>query len=327
MRRPVILNLGLAAGVTVALLAGCSGAGRAPGLLTQSPAQELAATQMTTVQLLKSWLSVLYPVATTPPGQPEIHHEFLDPDTMHLWGVDSHGRAFDYLTHTDGSGSGTWSEPNGVAVTGTWGPLTQPVPRTYVRDMVYQYPGMTLSYRSTTVQPAGGGFAAVTREGRETLSDGRELDFRTHCDGVGAQSLHLQLPAEGQDVTLQVPIAIVVGNWRPAAGQPATGVAASPGGAQSLALQGVDGDWQQWQVTAADGTAATFALGPGMSGSGRLERAGALLGVLNWTESLQGRLDLTNLTTVEVAPLAAARDLAIDRWLKSLVGLSPGTIQ
>lgn len=316
--------------LTVALmLGGCSGAGVSPGVARNQALQSLAAEHLTTVQLLRSWLTVMYPAGVGQTGQWHIDVVQVDEDTWRCYGTDSLGQPLDFYSNADGSGYGYWYTAPGVRVDGTWTPCVWLSARVVQQDVQYQYPDLHLSYRVTCdyAPPGGNGFAATRQEGTAALVGGQQLAFCWANNAVDCDQLHLELPAARLMVDLQVPVTQVYNEgWRPAPGQPATGTMQGPDGGASLALTGTDCDWQHWALTAADGTTGSFDLGAGMSGSGQISRGGSLQAALNWTDTLTGRLDMLGLGQVELTPAAAARDLAIEKWLHSVAGLGPGAI-
>lgn len=194
--------------------------------------------------------------------------------------------------------------------------------------MHYEYPDMTLDF--TNAVDFGhmvGNFAPSTWEGTQTLQDGRTLTFRWHSNVADAETVRLELPAADLQLEFTVPVAFVKDyGFRPLPDSQVLGTAQASGGALTFRLSGVNGVWKRLQVTSGE-TVGNFVLSGDMAGGGRFEKSGQVLGVMSWPDSLVARLDLTSLATVEVTPVAAARDLAIDRWITSLAGLSPMSVQ
>lgn len=322
-----------AAAALVAALAGCSGAGVAPTALTQSTAQAASADQLTALLLLRSWLGIMYPPPPPPPpGTLVLNRERIDANHIRLYGTDSWLHAFDYtLNTTDQSGSGTWQTPAGVPVSGIWGPQVQSGGWREQQTSL-TYPGMTLAYTERN-QLLPGQYYPTIKEGTETLTDGRHLQFRLFNNMVDADELRLELPAASLTVDCRVPVEEVIGRgFLPLQASTLSATVQGVAGSLTLAMAGTGVGrtgvgWQQLTLTGPDGLAGAFSLGADLSGSGRLEQGGKLVGALSWPDSVIGRLDLTSLGTVEITPSAAARDLAIDKWISSLAGIGPGGIQ
>jgi hypothetical protein len=316
---------GVCLGLVATVLGGCSGAGVSPAGLTDSPVRTLCADHMTTVQFVRSWLAVQYPPPLPPPTQdPVTHTESLDADTDHVWGTDSYGNPFDLMENSDGSGSGTWVS-DGQTVRGVWDSPVQESPNVISQHQTYEYPGMTLDYTSTTTFPQGGGCASFRRVGTETLADGRVLLLEFANNGLGEERTHLTRPDDGLDIEFAVPVAAVPGrSWQPLPVSSVDGNAQTSLGPMTFALQGSNATWERWEFAGPEGITGAFGLhGGAMAGSGRLEQSGTLRGVLNWDVGLGGRLDLMAIGVVEVTPSAAARDFAIDQWLRDWSGLGP----
>lgn len=307
----------------VSLVAGCSGAGVSAVDLSGAEIQTLGTDQMTILVLVRGWLKVMYPEPTS--GTPQVEFEWLD-DGYRMYGVDSLGHPFDYFGAWDGSGHGTWQTADGQPVSGYWDAPTGDT--VHVQHMHYEYSDMTLEFTNTVdFGNMVGNFAPGTWEGTQTMQDGRVLAFRWHSNAADAETLSLDLPAAGLRLEITVPVAFVKDyGFRPLPASQVLGTAQAPGGAMTFRLSGTNGVWEKLRVTRGQTTGA-FTLSGDMAGAGRFEEDGHVTAVMNWPDSLVARLDLTSLATVEVTPVAAARDLAIDRWITSLAGLSPMSVQ
>jgi hypothetical protein len=323
----VVLWLAVA-GALVAL-AGCSGSGLSPGVITGTTVQSLAADHMTAVQLLRSWLRVMYPPGPSGSGgAPSLTYVQVDPDTARIYGTDGFGRPMDITCRTDGSGFGSYYTAPGMEVSGTWGPWIWLSGTVLAQDIVYQYPDLRMEFRATNDfdLPGHPGAASSLQEGTATNSGGDQLTFRWFNNGVNQDEITVNLPAEHVTVELTVPAVCPENRWEPEPGQPAVGTMQTPGGRTQLRLETAGGCWRKWTMLGPDGTTGTFSLGENMSGSGQLVKNGVLQGALNWSDQMVGRLDLTSLESIEVTPLAAARDLAMDKWISSIAGLTPGAM-
>lgn len=315
----------------VLLLSGCSGAGVAPGALTNAPLQELATDQMTALQLLRGWLGVTYPPpARRGPYALVLHRETTGAVT-HVWGTDSYRQVFDYLTRDDGSGRGTWYTPAGLAVSGSWGPQEKKtlddLRRRYTQHLAHQVGDLAMDWRAVTIQPPEGqtGMAVVHQEGTLSLADGRRLQFTFYRDAVDTDVLTLSLPAEGITLRVAVPVAFVTNNgWLPLLHSEARGQMQVGGRSLGLTLSGIRQSWRALTVRRADGLTGSFSLEGKLAGSGRFEQDGVVSGVMEWGDDLVGHLALTNQQQEDVLPAAAARDLAVEQWIASRAELGPG---
>ena len=144
--------------------------------------------------------------------------------------------------------------------------------------------------------------------------------------------LRLELPGSVV-VTLRIPITTLTmrPNW-PVYSQGATGTFTAPGrGTSQLqvkaqSLDDGDGVWNQWLLTAADGTQGTFTLNGDSSGTGQLQRGGETVGALRWTDAGVGTLDLLGASVEEVTPSAAACDFRLDKWVRNTALLGPAPV-
>lgn len=278
---------------------------------------------MTVLVLVRGWLKVMCPEPTS--GAPNAEFEWLD-DGYRMYGTDSLGHPFDYFGAWDGSGHGEWQTAAGEPVSGCWDAPTGDT--LIVQHMHYEYPEMTLEF--TNAVDFGhmvGNFAPNTWEGTQTMQDGRVLRFRWHSNADDAETLSLDLPVASLRLEITVPVRFVKDyGFRPLPASQVNGTAQGPSGGLSFKLTGTAGVWERLRVTSGD-VVGTFVLSADMAGGGRFDKEGQLMAVMNWPDNLVARLDLTSLETVEVTPVAAARDLAIDRWIASLAGLSPMSVQ
>lgn len=308
--------------LVVVMLAGCSGSGLDPGAVTGVTVESLAADQMTMLALVRGWLNVLYnPVA--PPD--EIHAQLewdAAKDAWHIWGTNGWGQPFEQWVRDDSSGWGTTVDGGGRVVYSEWdAPVGWPIMIQHIR---WEYPGMTLE--STYTMDFGVASTPYVQDGTETLADGRKLYFRYETNQLDQDKLYLKLDGTDFEVNLQVPIAYVFNvGFRPLPDSRATGTMQTAAGQTALSFQGTDSVWQKLEVAGGEVT-GTFSLGECMCGSGQLVKNGVLQGALNWSDQMVGRLDLTSLESIEVTPLAAARDLAMDKWISSIAGLTPGAM-
>lgn len=319
------LAIVVAAVVVTALLVGCSGAGLSPDKVTGASVQSVAADQMTMLVLLRAWLGVLYPPPPTTTGTPDVNWDFSDPNGLRVFGTDSNGNAFDFFFGFDDTGYGTSYTQDGVQMRSSWtAAVGWPVSSRQIRD---EFPDMTLEYTATAdwTDPA---LIITTWDGTQTLADGRVLHFRWEQNTVRSlDSLRLQIPSASLDIQAEIPVVSVDDRgWIPPAASRVTGTVQTATGDLTFGLKGREINWNELTIAGGD-IAGTFTLGAKMAGSGQFMQNGAMAGALNWPDSLTGRLDLTSMSSVEVTPLAAARDLAIDKWVAGMAGLSPGAFQ
>lgn len=318
------LGILVAAVAVTALLVGCSGAGLGPEKVTGASVQSVAGDQLTMLVLLRAWLGVLYPPPPTTTGTPDVNWDFSDPNGLRVFGTDSNGNPFDIFLGNDDTGHSTTFTQDGVQMRSTWEAASGwPVVTRRLRD---EFPGMTLEYTST-MDFSGGGQAPTTWDGTQTLSDGRTLHFQMHWNMVDKDTLRLQIPSANLDIQAEIPVHFVVDrNFIPLPSSQVTGTVQTATGNLTFGLKGQEINWNELTI-AGDDIAGTFTLGAKMAGSGQFTQNGAMAGALNWPDTLVGRLDLTSMSSVEVTPLAAARDLAIDKWVAGMAGLSPGAFQ
>jgi len=327
MRGDRLTALGVltAAVVMAAMLAGCSGSGVTVTDLRGGPVYAASQDQMTAIQLLKSWFAVIYPLASPPPTHQRVEHtEQVDADTVRVWGTDIWGRAFDILRHDDGEGSGTWFDAYGKPVAAQWDAPVYLDKDTTQTHVVYHFDGMTMDSITITHYRLYQ-LAATEEDGTATLADGRVLHYRFEDDAKGLHRLKLDLLSEGLTLQIEIPVAWVRNlGWRPLDSSVVTGTVVGRQGSLSLRLTGARLTWRKLEITAASGVTGTYALqGRSLVGSGQLSEGGNLVGTLGWGDDLVGRLELSSVRWVEVTPVAAARDLAVDRWISALAGLAP----
>jgi hypothetical protein len=132
---------------------------------------------------------------------------------------------------------------------------------------------------------------------------------------------------ESLEIQVEVPVAFVVDKgFRPLPDSRASVTATVAGRQMTFTIKGTDAVWDAVDVSSG-GVTGAFGLSAGMAGDGRLQQDGRLLGVLSWPDTFTATLVPTSLESAEVTPAAAARDLAIDKWLRSLAGLTPMALQ
>lgn len=316
--------LAVATASVILTLAGCSGAGAPAQNVAGDTAQQTATLQMTALQLLRGWLQILYPPPATSTMSVEVDQ--VNETTWRARGTDSWGHPFEYYSRADGSGWGHWYTAPEMEVHGVWTKDEEIAPSVLRKHVHYRYPGMDLVF-VVTADYSGGGFAPTVQEGTEKLSDGRMLDFRYETIPEVEETVSLKLRGDGPEVFVRVPIDFVVDvGFRPRPGQPATGTAKQGGGGLQLAFSGNDGVWSQLETSSPGGLTGSFQLGDHMTGSGQMRQGAEVFGALNWPESLLGRLQLVSTQNFEVSPMAAARDLSIERWLARASGLGPASV-
>lgn len=308
--------------LSVALLAGCSGAGAPAHDITGSGLRTLAQDHLSAVMQFRSWAAVLYvkTSGTTPP--PTVTPV---PGGTRYTTTNSDGSEADFTVWNDGSSTGTVTFPNGLSFTSEWeAPVNTPGLETI--HGVNTYPNgarlVMTSRRGSSLQPY-----TQIRSGEATTADGRTATFELKRRGAaGPDEMSVSLPAGAGDLSFVMPL-------QPEFGAPSwpnftTGVSGDfAAGARSLdftATGDQDTDvWQHWVMHAPDGHEADFTLGEGLSGQGPIVQNGTTVALLNWTADLVGTLDLLGAGLEEVNPSAAARDFQIERWTGNAAALGP----
>ena len=149
-----------------------------------------------------------------------------------------------------------------------------------------------------------------------------------HLDRVqgGRDRLTLTLP-DGAVMAFEVPLIDGLNYYWPAFSRGASGTYKRAGGPTlQFALTGTE-RWNQWALTAPDGTEGAFTLDADLLGQGQLTRAGVTLGALRWWTEIDGKwtgsLNLLGSGQQSVTPSAAARDFQINRWIANGAAMGP----
>jgi len=156
------------------------------------------------------------------------------------------------------------------------------------------------------------------------VADGRTMDW-DHERNLRRDALTLSLD-DGAALSVEVPLHAVTGTlYWPVFTQGAQGSYTGPSGLmQSFTLSGSDArGWEDCVFRTSDGTAGTFALTPDLAGSGEIRREGRLLASLSWSSSGSGLLHPVGSDVVPAVASAAARDFAIDGWIRNIAELWP----
>lgn len=329
----------LAAFAAAALGAFCSGGCSGPGAgVVPRDVQELqgaADDHLSALLLVKRWFTIMHPrdmaaAADTgaaqscpisvdenvpaepgdPPGSSRTHIVLSDCSTV------------EYLEFADGSGERVFRYPDGREKLMTW-TATQANGELRWRDAVETYwDGATLAYRSGWDR-ASTVFAAYKR-GVATLPDDRTMDFEWERD-LTADALGLTA-SSGEQLRVDMSLhSLPDRHYAPLYADGAAGTYRNAeGGRQEFALGSSTGAaWDQWTLLCAAGTQGSFTLAPDFSGSGRLTRAGDLLGALGWLPTGMGTLDPVMATAIDAVPSDAARDFLVDSWIGHNASLAP----
>lgn len=324
MKRAILWAV-LAAG-TVALVAGCSGAGAPSSDVGGASIQTLAANQLSAVALFTAWSKMLYVKdtyqATSNPPKP------LPDGSLEFTGTNSDGSVYDYIvldpSAMSSPGRGTLTWPDGTKLSETWAAT------------VWTNGGNTSTDQITDTFPNGASLACtiVTNYGPQThfvwdgtakTAQGVTMKFHLNrADGNGQDQLMLTLP-DGAVMKTTVPTTGQAADafYWPVFGQGATGTYQAVGGPlMKLTLTGTD-RWSQWKFTIPDGTAGVFTLDPNLLGQGQLTRAGATLGTLRWAANGVDTLELLGTGQQSVSPSAAANDFQINQWVENAAAIAP----
>jgi len=303
------------------LLAGCSGTGAPPADVRGASVQTLASDQVSAASLMRDWLKQLY-VKRGPLVPGEVHNHEGD----HYWGVTATGAVYDYHMADDGSGSGTWTYPGDLVETDTWTAGTFNAAYTRVfQDAVMEFSNgfkMQVHWMMDLTSP----YAAQTYKGKATVPSGQTMNFVWQRDDR-RDAVSITLP-DHSNLKFGGPLTAVVGaaSW-PVFERGLTGTYTNAGGvAMGLKLTGSSAteQWTTWEMTAAEGMTASFALTPGLAtATGELRQNGAVAGNLRWDEARVGTLDLLGAGSQAVSPTAAARDFQMDRWVANSSWLAP----
>lgn len=325
---PAGLAVATLSAVVVLALGGCSGAGMSSRTLTEAPVQLLAADQMTVLTLLRGWLKVLY-FRDVPPGDDVGRGEFLPDGTWHEFGTDGWGNPYDLVLHPDGSGTQTGTTRAGIPFSSAFRPVSDDASAWVVhytvtyRDMTSDMTIMTIEYDWTGFR-TGVSPTPTRKAGSMALPDGRKLEFLLDRPVLSPDRLSIGLPGDDIALTCEVPVIPKTNRGlQPRHHSSLTGTARAPSGDITFSMTGADGVWAALTLSSG-GITGRSQLDLALAGGGTFKREGKALGVLGWTDGMIGRLDLTSLETVEITPVAAARDLSIDRWISGSARLGPG---
>lgn len=165
------------------------------------------------------------------------------------------------------------------------------------------------------------------KRGTLTLAGGATMQF-DHDRNIHRDILTLT-PGDGSLLNIEVPLGGVANqNFRPVYVTPAEGTYTSPSQAQiALTLTGPQGaGWEVVEVEAQDGTVGQFSLDDDLAGSGDFTKGADLLGIFRWDERAEGTLDPVGSASNATGPSAAARDFALDQWIKHASDLGPSPV-
>jgi hypothetical protein len=161
-------------------------------------------------------------------------------------------------------------------------------------------------------------------QGTATLPDGRSMAF-LHLRNTDRDVLELK-PDDGSQLWIRVPLTGAPASpFEPLLSKGATGAYENPAGErQAFRLWGESGArWDRWALEARDGVTGGFTVEGDFSGGGSLRRGGAVLGVLRWQPTGEGRLEPVAAAAIQVAPSAAARDFHVDQWIGNIAAMGP----
>jgi hypothetical protein len=312
------------------VVGGCSGAGVDAEEVRGGDVRAAATDHLSTVVLVASWLSLLYPevaltgVDTAECGDWEM--ETLPDGTIHVWGTMSGDcSVFDRTMRPDGSGAleRTWLD--GKTFNQEWDPPVEngSVVSQACRDTYWD--GTHLDYvLSTDISTPT--FTPQVWDGTATLADGRRMDYvQTRVP----EHDHLVLGlADG--AALEFNVCLIPLRYQPDFAAGATGTFRSPAGVEhDFDMTGQGQRWTEWNFSSSDGKAGAFTLGDNMAGSGQIRDDGRTVAALRWTSAPQpdgtrdmaGVLDIVTARSSDITPSAAARDFQMDRWVKDVTEL------
>jgi hypothetical protein len=332
MRRIALAAVCLTAAASLlALLGGCSGTGAPAEPSGLADLRAVAADHVTALLMVERWLRALYPgsiegaVATCTssreerpllPGDPigARRYHFTYPDCT----------TNDALLLPDGSGSQEFTYTDNMTKSVTWDPVvrTGTLREIHLHEIVREGADVTaeldytLSFRM--------GVDGTRRLGTARLPDGRETAF-DHARDEQRDRLEVR-PYDGSRLSVETPLEhLPGGDYRPLVAQGSAGTYEAPGGRRlTFELSGsAGGRWERWSFQSETGIVGRFGLDPDFSGSGRLQDGPRTVATLSWSADGEGDLAPVGAVAVDVSPSAAARDFAIDRWIRNIAALGP----
>jgi hypothetical protein len=224
---------------------------------------------------------------------------------------------------SDGSGRIDYVLPDGRTKHGGWGPVR--TEGEWMKADWHQrfWDGASLDYEAgdQTTSPLDDQY----ERGVASLADGRTMAW-DHERNTKRDSLALNLDGGGA-LSVEVPLRPVTGTlYWPLFAQGAQGTYRGPSGlVHTFTLSGSDdaAGWEECVFSLPDGTTSRSALAADLAGSGEIRRAGKLLASLTWSSSGDGVLRPVGGSAIPATPSAAARDFAIDQWIRNIAELGP----
>jgi hypothetical protein len=317
------------------LCTGCSGTGAPAEPADLAELRAIAEDQVTTVLLVKRWFAILYvrrnvgawngsPTTPCDPEWAPVTSLPTDPPgSRRSEGVLSDCTTAAKLELADGSGWIDYVLPDGRTKHAEWGPLRTEGEWTKAEWHQTFWDGAGVNYEAgdQTTSPLDDHY----ERGVATLADGRTMHW-DHERNTKRDSLALNLDG-GAALSVEVPLHPVAGTlYWPIFTHGARGTYTGPSGlAHTFTLSGPDNaaGWEECAFSLPDGTTSRCALAADLAGSGEIRRAGRLLASLTWASSGDGVLRPVGSSAIPATPSAAARDFAIDQWIRNIAELGP----